>query len=143
MVQADVRTPLDEPENPLGAWKGQLRVVQLGMILHLLTWEESLAAFENAIGLLRSEKGVLIIGQASGNEDGVETRTLAPDGTDMLTWKHNTASFQRLIRQVEARTGTTWACRSELDMGLSVEDGKRTWDSPKTRRLLFELERKE
>lgn len=150
MVQADVLAPLegrggggDGGGNALAKWKGMLRVVQLGMILHLFSWEESVRAFENAIGLLRDEKGVLIIGQATGNVDGVETGTLSPGGKDRGTWKHNVQSFERLVRDVEARTGTKWEVKAELDQGLSVNDGKRTWDDPRTRRLLFEMERVE
>lgn len=126
---------------PLAAWRGSLKVVQLGMILHLFGWEEQITAFVNAIGLLRDEKGVLVIGQATGNVDGVETRTLSPGGEDRRTWKHNTTSFERLVRDVEARTGTRWVVKAELDEGLSVNDGKRTWDDPRTRRLLFEMQR--
>lgn len=143
MVQADVLAPLSEDGNGLAEWSGTLRVVQLGMILHLFTWEEAVKAFRNAITLLRDEKGVLIIGQATGNVDGVETRTLSPGGKDRVTWKHNVQSFQRLVKDVEAKTGTRWEVRANLDEGLSVNDGKRTWDDPRTRRLLFEVERVE
>lgn len=149
MVQANVLAPLDVEEDEgggnvsLAAWRGKLRVVQLGMILHLFSWEESVRAFENAIALLRDESGVLIIGQATGNVDGVETRTLSPGGKDKGTWKHNVQSFERLVRDVEAKTGTRWEVKAELDEGLSVNDGKRTWDDSRTRRLLFELERVE
>lgn len=147
VVQADIlAADLLRPESvgqpqPLAAWRGSLRVVQLGMILHLFGWEEQIAAFVNAIGLLRDEKGVMVIGQATGNVDGIETRTLSPGGEDRRTWKHNTTSFERLVRDVEARTGTRWVAKAELDDGLSVNDGKRTWDDPRTRRLLFEMER--
>lgn len=149
MVQADILASLGrEAEgeegaaaSPLAQFRGRLRVVQLGMILHLFTWEEQLIAFENAIALLRDEPGVLIIGQATGNLDGVVTQTLTVGGANKGTCKHNVESFKRLIKDVEARTGTQWAVQAELDEGLSVHDGKRTWDDPKTRRLLFELER--
>lgn len=142
MVQADILAPdLLGSGSPLAAWKGRLRVVQLGMILHLFGWEEQVAAFVNAVSLLRDEPGVLVIGQASGNVDGVETKTLSPGGGDRSTWKHNTDTFERLVRDVERRTGTRWVVRAELDDGLSVNDGKRTWDDPRTRRLLFEIER--
>lgn len=149
MVQADILAPLGRDgegeegsaASPLARFRGTLRVVQLGMILHLFTWEEQLTAFENAIALLRDVPGVLIIGQATGNLDGVVTQTLTVGGANKGTCKHNVESFKRLIKDVEARTGTQWDVRAELDEGLSVHDGKRTWDDPKTRRLLFELER--
>lgn len=146
MVQADILAPLDggggvSSSSPLSQFRGRLRVVQLGMVLHLFTWEEQLAAFENTVALLRDEPGVLIIGQATGNLDGVVTQTLTVGGANRGTCKHNVESFKRLIKDVEARTGTQWDVKAELDEGLSVHDGKRTWDDPKTRRLLFELER--
>lgn len=148
MVQADILAPLaregqeeGSAASPLTRFRGSLRVVQLGMILHLFTWEEQLTAFENAIALLRDEPGVLIIGQATGNLDGVVTQTLTVGGANKGTCKHNVESFKRLIKHVEARTGTQWDVQAELDEGLSVHDGKRTWDDPKTRRLLFELKR--
>lgn len=144
MVEANILAPLGGEQgasSSLGRFRGLLRVVQLGMILHLFTWEEQLAAFENAVALLRDEPGVLIIGQATGNLDGVVTQTLTVGGANKGTCKHNVESFKRLIKDVEARTGTRWDVKAELDEGLSVNDGKRTWDDPKTRRLLFELER--
>lgn len=147
MVQADILAPLGGKEGegqgaaPLGRFRGRLSVVQLGMILHLFTWEEQVAAFENAVALLRDKPGVLIIGQATGNLDGVVTQTLTVGGANKGTCKHNVESFQRLVKDFEARTGTKWDVKAELDEGLSVHDGKRTWDDPKTRRLLFELER--
>lgn len=147
MVQADILEPLalaGEGEGsaaPLAQFRGKLSVVQLGMILHLFTWEQQQTAFENAIALLRDEPGVLIIGQATGNLDGVATQTLTVGGANKGTHKHNVESFKRLVKDVEARTGTQWDVKADLDEGLSVNDGKRTWDDPKTRRLLFELER--
>lgn len=151
MVQADILAPLEDgggeggeggaSSSPLGQFRGRLRVVQLGMVLHLFTWEEQLTAFENTIALLRDEPGVLIIGQATGNLDGVVTQTLTVGGANRGTCKHNVESFKKLIKDVEARTNTQWDVKAELDEGLSVHDGKRTWDDPKTRRLLFELER--
>ncbi|POS76523.1 methyltransferase [Diaporthe helianthi] len=149
MVQADILEPLvrvgEEVEEGSAAslvqFRGKLSVVQLGMILHLFTWEEQLIAFENAVALLRDEPGVLIIGQATGNLDGVVTQTLSVGGANRGTCKHNVESFKRLVKYVEARTGTQWDVKAELDEALSVNDGKRTWDDPKTRRLLFEMER--
>lgn len=143
VVQADILTPLDSNDNPLRTWKGQAKVVQLGMVLHLFTWEESIRAFTNAIALLRDEPGVLVVGIATGNVDGVETRTLVPGGGQRATWKHNVETFERLVRDVEGVTGTRWEVRAWLDEGLGVKDGKRTWDDPRTRRLVFEIERVE
>lgn len=114
-----------------------MKVVQLGMVLHLFTWAESVRAFAHAVELLRDERGVMIVGIATGNVDGVETRTSGVRGT----WKHNVESFGRLVRDVEGVTGMGWEVRARLDGGLGGMDGKRTWDDPRTRRLVFEIER--
>ncbi|EPE03076.1 methyltransferase domain-containing protein [Ophiostoma piceae UAMH 11346] len=127
---------LDDP--PL-ALKGTFTSVQLGMILHLFTWDEQVAAFRNTIQLLQAHTGVRIFGQATGNLDG--TPTASVHGT-RATFKHNGESFRRLVEQVSATTGTNWrVVTAELDNGLSIFDGKRTWDDPKTRRLVFDVER--
>lgn len=141
MVQGNVLARIGE-ETPLAQFKGKLRVVQLGMILHLFSWDEQITAFLNAISLLRDEKGVLVIGQATGHVDGKETKSLSPGGKDRGTWKHNVQSFERLIKDVEGKSGTRWN-EAELDEGLSVNDRKRTWDDPRTRRLGFKIERYE
>lgn len=107
------------------------------MILHLFTWEEQVKAFQNAIKLLRHEGDVAIIGQASGNLDG-----LASVSWRKNTFRHNVQSFEKLISEVGTKTDTAWDVRASLDEGLSIHDGKRTWDDPKTRRLLFEVRRK-
>lgn len=140
MVEANILSPLTD-EGPLAAWRGQLKAVQLGMILHLFDWEEQVTAFANAIALLNDHEGVSVFGQATGNLDGRETRTLSPGGVERKTWKHNVNTFEKLIKDVEQRTGTRWIVHAELDEALSVNDGKRTWDDPKTRRLLFEIQR--
>lgn len=141
MLEANILSPVTD-ESPLAVWRGQLKAVQLGMILHLFDWEEQVTAFVNAIALLNDqEEGVFVFGQATGNLDGCETRTLSPGGVERKTWKHNVDTFKKLIKEVELRTSTRWTVHAELDEALSVNDGKRTWDDPKTRRLLFEIQK--
>lgn len=124
-----------------GAWRefeGQMDVVQLGMILHLFSWDEQVKVFEHAIRVLKPDrKGVAIIGQATGNVDG-----LPGPSWDKSTFRHNAATFTKLIDEISAKTGTKWDVKASLDEGLSIFDGKRTWDDPKTRRLLFEIEKR-
>lgn len=123
--------------------EGKLDVVQLGMILHLFTRDEQITAFKRAITLLKPEKdgqacarGTMIIGQAGGNVAGIETPSWGK-----MTLKHNEETFQKLVDDISAQTGTRWDVKAELDYGLSTLDGKRTWDDPRTRRLLFTLTR--
>jgi len=138
MVAANVMESVDSIESPLCPFVGKQSVVQLGMILHLFTWEEQLVVFEHAIQLLKpDETGTLIIGQASGNLDGIPIG----EAWSHKAFKHNVESFEKLVREVEEKTGTQWKVAASLDTGLSIYDGKRTWDDPKGRRLLFEMER--
>jgi SAM-dependent methyltransferase len=126
---------LDE-EGPLQELKHTFDVVQLGMILHLFSWDEQVVVFKHAIGLLKDAKGSLIIGQATGHLDGALT-----PGWRGNTFKHNVETFKKLIDQISLETGTRWEAQAELDTGLSIFDGKRTWDSPQTRRLVFKVEK--
>ena len=136
IVSANILEPITG--SSLEELEGKLDVVQLGMILHLFSWEEQIVAFENAIKLLKPEKkGTLIIGQASGNLDGIATG----GAWGRVTFKHNVESFEKLIKELGDKTGTQLKVTASLDNGLSIFDGKRTWDDPKTRRLLFEVER--
>ncbi len=135
IVAANILEPIEG--SSLAELEGQLHVVQLGMILHLFTWEQQVVVFEHAVQLLKDEKGTLIIGQAAGNLDG----TLTGGAGGRQTFKHNVESFEKLVKEVGEKTGTVWAVKAVLDRGLSIYDGKRSWDDPKTRRLLFEIER--
>ena len=134
-VTADI---LDGGGAALKEFEGQLDVVQLGMILHLFTWEQQVTAFEHAVKLLKPDtKGVAIIGQAVGNIDGLASESLQRKGT----FRHNADTFRKLIDEVSAKTGTEWNVKASLDKGLSVFAEKRTWDNPTARRLVFEVER--
>lgn len=132
-----VGTILDDDWTVLKELEGQFDVVQLGMILHLFTWEEQAKVFQQAIRLLKAEGDVAIIGQATGNLDGIASPSWRKN-----TFRHNVETFEKLIGEVGEVTGTRWDVKASLDEGLSIHDGKRTWDDPKTRRLLFEIQRK-
>lgn len=125
-------------ESPPKHLQGTFTSVQLGMILHLFTWDEQVTAFRNTIQLLKAEPGVRIFGQATGNVDGTPTASVHGK---RATFKHNGESFRRLVEEVSTTTTRWRVVTAELDNGLSIFDGKRTWDDPKTRRLVFEVER--
>ncbi len=142
LLAANILDDPASPASPLHPLVGQFSAVQLGMLLHLLTWDEQLAAFRHAFALLRGRAGDRVFGQATGHLDGTPTASLGHGPAARATHKHNTESFVRLVAEVAAATGTRWrVVTAQLDDGLSVRDGKRTWDDPRTRRLLFEIER--
>jgi SAM-dependent methyltransferase len=116
---------LEEGGILLGGYRGKFDVVQLGMILHLFSWEEQVKVFEHTIKLLKPDKpGTSIIGQATGHLDGISSLGWTKD-----SFKHNVESFKHLVAEVESTTGTRWEVKAELDTGLSIFDGKRTWDN--------------
>ncbi|CAK7204340.1 hypothetical protein SEUCBS139899_007095 [Sporothrix eucalyptigena] len=138
IVSANILESPTGPSSPLHSLVGQFSAVQLGMLLHLFTWEEQITAFENTLVLLRGQPGDRIFGQATGHLDGTPTASVG----SRATFKHNAESFARLVAAAQEATGTRWRIvTAELDNGLSVFDGKRTWDDPRTRRLVFEIER--
>ncbi|CAK7220134.1 hypothetical protein SBRCBS47491_004086 [Sporothrix bragantina] len=138
IVAANILESPSSPSSPLYALAGQFTAVQLGMLLHLFTWEEQITAFQNTLLLLKGQPGDRIFGQATGHLDGTPTASVG----SRATFKHNAASFARLVDAVQEATATRWRIvTAELDNGLSVFDGKRTWDDPRTRRLVFEMER--
>ncbi|CAK7214774.1 hypothetical protein SCUCBS95973_002248 [Sporothrix curviconia] len=139
IVAANIlESPSSSPSSPLYPLVGKFTCIQLGMLLHLFTWEEQIVAFQNTLLLLRGQPGDRIFGQATGHLDGTPTASVG----SRATFKHSAASFARLVDAVQGATSTRWRIvTAELDNGLSVFDGKRTWDDPRTRRLVFEIER--
>ena len=112
-------------------------MVYIGLFLHLFDWDGQRQACERIVGLLKPEKGVLVLGQQVGSLVACDVKF---EGSRTIT-RHDLGSFERLWREVGERTGTEWVVRAQLDGGLGVENGKRTWDYQETRRLVFEVER--
>ncbi|KAK3348681.1 hypothetical protein B0T25DRAFT_457117 [Lasiosphaeria hispida] len=127
--------------DPAGPWpqlEGKFDVVNIGMFLHLFTWEENIQVFERVIKTLKTgELGTTIIGNALGNvNDKVALQWL-----NKAIPTHNVESFKRLISQVEERTGTRWEVNAEVDTGIGIYDGKRTYVDANFRRLIFHITR--
>ncbi|KAK0100925.1 hypothetical protein ONS95_007367 [Cadophora gregata] len=132
-----LRADVFDPDSSLKELDGQLDVVHVGLFLHLFGWEGQRKACERIVGLLKPEKGVLILGQQVGCLMACDVKF---EGERKVT-RHDLVSFDRLWDEVGKATGTEWLVRAKLDEGLGVGDGKRVWDSPETRRLVFEVER--
>jgi SAM-dependent methyltransferase len=132
-INADL---LDRENVEVKEVEGTFGVVQLGMVLHIWDLEGQTRACERVVELLRDEKGVLVVGQSVGNVEAKE----AP-GRGKKIYKHDVGSFERMWAEVGRRTGTKWEVRARLDQGLGIDERKREWDEPSTRRLSFEVER--
>jgi len=122
-----------------GVWDlldGGFDVVNLGMLLHCFTWEEQVRVLERCVGLLKTGKGVSIVGITCGTVDG-RVEELAGKKVPA----HNEETFGRLVKEVAEKTKTEWEVDVECDYGVSVWDGKHTWVGTRMRRVVFELKR--
>lgn len=126
-----------DKQGELGKLEGKMDVVHLGLFLHLFNLEKQVEVCELVVGLLKPEKGVLIIGQQIGM---LEAREEAREG-DRKIFKHNVESFKRMWVEIGEKTQSEWVVSAKLDHGLGIEDENRKWDDPSSRRLVFEVER--
>ncbi|KAH8658017.1 hypothetical protein BX600DRAFT_514542 [Xylariales sp. PMI_506] len=137
----DTVRPPTNPESTLHSLLGAMDFVHLGMVLHVFSLEEQQLALERCIELLKPEKGVMIVGQAVGHVSG--TSHASRTHHDSHSFKHSDETFRQLWKAIEEKKGIKFDCRASLDTGLGVADGKRGWDDPGARRLIFEVERLE
>lgn len=128
---------MDRGNEEVKSLEGSFGVVQLGMVLHIWDFEAQTRACERVVEMLRGEQGVMVVGQSVGDVDGKE----APGRGGKMIFKHNVQSFEKMWEEVGRRTGTKWVVRARLDEGLGIDQKKRLWDAPTTRRLSFEVER--
>jgi hypothetical protein len=126
-----------DTEGPLKQLEGNMDLIQIGLFLHLFDLAGQTKACERIVGLMKPEKGVLILGQQIGSIDAGPMDMSS--GSKM--YKHNVESFKKMWKEVGEKTGTEWEVRANMDAGLGIDQKKRTWDDPKSRRLVFEVER--
>ncbi|KAB5578313.1 hypothetical protein GE09DRAFT_952277 [Coniochaeta sp. 2T2.1] len=132
-INADL---LDRSNPEVKKLEGTLGIVQLGMVLHIWDLEGQTGACERVVELLKDERGVLVVGQSVGNVEGKEF-----PARGRMIFKHDVETFGKMWDEVGRRTGTSWVVRARLDEGLGIDERKRNWDEPSTRRLSFEVER--
>jgi SAM-dependent methyltransferase len=126
-----------DSESPLKQLTNSIDVIHVGLFLHLFDWDGQKKACETIVGLLKAEKGVLVLGQQVGSL--VPGQVPRSSGSQM--YKHDATTFAKLWKEVGEATGTEWEVRAALDAGLGIGQQKRRWDDPDTRRLTFEVER--
>lgn len=135
-MQADI-LKLDEPGSPLAPLVGTFEFIHLGMVLHIFGWEKQRMVLENCVRLLKPDAGVLILGRAVGDLEG----TTGGDKWGGQAFRHSDATFRKMWKEIEERTGTKFDCRASMDGGIGVDEGNRLWDLKTSRRLVFEVER--
>lgn len=124
-------------EGPLKELHGKMDIIQIGLFLHLFTWEDQKKALEHVVRISKPSQGSMVVGRQAGSSVPGEY----PSKGTGSSYRHDVSSFERLWQEVEQTTGSRWNVRAELDMGLGVGDGKRKWDDPNSRRLYFEVVR--
>lgn len=128
---------MDRNDPTVAALCGTFGIVHLGMVLHIWDVSGQLAACRRVVELLRPEPGSLVVGQCVGHLDGVSS----PGRGGNTIFKHNPETFRSLWDKLGQETGTKWEVRARLDEGLGIKEQSRKWDDPRTRRLVFEVER--
>ncbi|KAI1086462.1 hypothetical protein F5B19DRAFT_498322 [Rostrohypoxylon terebratum] len=117
-------------DSPLGKLAGKMDFIHLGLILHVFGLENQRAVLGNCLKVLKPGPGTLILGQAVGDVEGVQT----PTGEFL----HNDVTFKELWNDISERTGLKFDCRVTLYEGLWItEEGRK---SGRSRRLAFEVE---
>lgn len=122
---------------PLSKLSNKFEFIHIGLFLHLFDWEGQKTACKTIVDLLKSQKGVMVLGQQVGSL----TPGQVPKSSGSSMYKHDAETFKKLWKEVGEDTGTEWEVRASLDAGLGIEVHKRKWDDPNTRRLTFEVER--
>ncbi|KAE8445452.1 hypothetical protein EG329_013342 [Mollisiaceae sp. DMI_Dod_QoI] len=126
-----------DTQGPLNELEDQLDVVHIGLFLHLFDWEGQRRACERMVGLLKKQKGVMVLGHQIGNIKPQDV----PFGTSQKVFRHDGKSFEQLWKEVGENTGSEWSVRATMDQGMGIDEKKRPWDDEHTRRLTFEVER--
>ncbi|MCJ1315422.1 hypothetical protein MMC15_000741 [Xylographa vitiligo] len=119
---------------------GQIDIVHLGSFLHLFDWHRQVKAAKAVIKL--SKVGALIIGSQVGGVSGREIPSLWGQENSMFFF-YNQDTVERLWRQVESETNTSWA----VDVSLSSMEARLPekedyeWMGPDARGMVFDIMR--
>ncbi|KAI0892620.1 hypothetical protein F4806DRAFT_478652 [Annulohypoxylon nitens] len=117
-------------DSPLAKLAGKIDFIHLGLILHVFGLENQRVVLENCVKVLKPGPGAIILGQAVGDIEGVQT----PTGEFL----HSDTTFRELWKDISERTGLRFDCRANIYEGLWItEQGRK---SGRSRRLTFEVE---
>jgi hypothetical protein len=116
-IEADI---LDTNSRSLKFLDGKLDIINSTHVIHVFTYEDQILFLKRMVSMLKDEKGAMIIGRMTGNEEagyhlqqgGSAARVTTKSGVGI--WEHNVESFQGLWEKVANATGTEWELRSWL-----------------------------
>ena len=146
-IAADV---LDSsPGNGLVKTEGTWDIIAITMFLHIWDLETQIQACKRILKLVKQEKGSLIIGSQTGNEQA-HALLLKPPFGERSVYRHNLESFKAMWLGVADETGVCLEVHvdyakqegtNKLVGELAGEEGKQKFFSgPQDRRLVFTIE---
>lgn len=126
-----------DPDSGLNQLKGQISIIYAGFFFHLFTFDQGVEIVVRLIGILKAEKGSLILGKQAGSPVADE-KILDLKAAGKL-WRHSPESWTKVWQVAGQKTETKWRVNAWLE-----EDGvKEAWAKMKPQWLSWEVEREE
>lgn len=134
---ADALNPDPDPNSDLNQLKGQISIIYAGFFFHLFDFDQAVEIAVRLIGIMKQEKGSLILGKQAGNPIADE-RLLDLKAAGKL-WRHSPDSWTKVWQLAGQKTGTKWRVNAKLE----ESDAKGAWAKIKPQWLSWEIEREE
>jgi len=91
---------------------GQISIIYAASFLHLFDYEQQVQVCERFVKLLRPEAGSVILGRQVGHVEAGPRPHRTNPGEKMF--RHNVESFEKMWKEIGAKTGTEWRVEAEL-----------------------------
>ena len=143
----------DSKEGGLTITKGTWNVVSIVMFLHIWDWDTQVAACKRILGLLKREKGSMIIGAQTGSTQPGHLELKPPyvaQGEERRIFRHNLETFAQMWDQIKDQEGVELKMQVEYDsqqardiLVKEHESGERGFffqPSDAERKLFFSVE---
>lgn len=122
-----------DANSALADWRGKFDMVYAGSFFHLWGLEDQIKVSKAVAGLLRPEKGSMILGRQIGAVEPTEQNF--PTG---IMYRHNVESFQKMWKEIGDDIGATFTVEARLK---SLDERHYNWQREGTRRLWFVIRR--
>lgn len=91
----------------IGLQGGSFDIIHAASFFHLFNWDEQVETMSRAIRLLKQRPGSMLIGHQAGFAEPRSFKHAAARSGEL--YRHNSASFERLVKDVEKVTGKSLA----------------------------------
>lgn len=125
------------PDSDLNQLKGQISIIYAGFFFHLFTFDQAVEIAVRLIGIMKAEKGSLILGKQAGSPTA-DDRLLDLKAAGKL-WRHSPESWTKVWQVAGQKSGTKWRVNAVLE----ENDAKEAWAKIKPQWLSWEIEREE